>query len=474
MAGLALLNLLVSWGWLSFAAISSTTAAWFGLTSEAPVNWLSTSILFAYLVSAPLVAPVLEKRGVRAAMLLCATLMVAGNWVRYAGTATRQFAPTMVGQILIGLAQPFALSAATHYTDLWFTSRSRVSANAIISVANPLGGAVAQLVGPPVVTKPSELKTFVLITAVVASAGAAVTAFAPGHPPSPPCASAATTKLGLRKSLVTLLQMPAFVAALCMFSVYVGLFNAYSTFINQIMQPYGYSSDEAGYTGALLIVAGLVGVAVVSPIVDRTHCYLLLFYTCLPVIAGCFVSLMYTSTRDTQLAGPFIVSGVLGACSFSLLPTILEWVQEQTAPVSPSVSCTLLWCGGQLMGAVFIIAMDSLKYAPTQGDPPGNMHRALVFQAVWGCVGVVPLFFLRTVSRANVRVAIDGRRGGGGMRSAEARMEEEEEEELEREEQEQEGEEEEEEEQIGISECSSSIEIPIEHHVYGVDSVLNK
>lgn len=408
LVGLALLNALASWGWLSFAAISAQTADWFGHESESAVNWLSTCILFTYVAAAPVASLVLTKRSVRAAMIVCALLMVAGNWVRYAGTASRHFGVVMLGQVLIGAAQPFALSAATHYTDLWFTSRSRVSANAFISIANPLGGAIAQLVGPAVVSEPGDLSRFVLLTACVASAGSAITAAAPAHPPSPPCASAAAPKLPLAASLRHLLRSWAFLTALSMFAIYVGLFNAYSTFILQIMGPYGYTSDEAGYAGAILIVAGIVSAAVASPVLDRTHHYLALFSLCLPVIAGCYVALIYTATPSRQLAGPLLVSAVLGACSFALLPAILEWVQEQAAPASPAATAAVLWSAGQLAGAAFILSMNALKHAPGDGsNPPENMHRALVFQAAWAGAGVAPLFFLHRIAAPNSRVAMD-------------------------------------------------------------------
>lgn len=42
-----------------------------------------------------------------------------------------------------GFAQPFVLSAPTRYSDLWFSDKGRVSATALASLANPLGGAVS-------------------------------------------------------------------------------------------------------------------------------------------------------------------------------------------------------------------------------------------------------------------------------------------------------------------------------------------
>lgn len=409
--GLSLFNILTSWGWLSFSAISSQTAELFGLSSEAPVNWLSTVILFSYIVASPIVSYVLHRWNVKVAMFICALLCITGNWLRYAGTVTQKFGLVMFGQILIGFAQPFALNSPTYYTDLWFTSKSRVSANAIASISNPFGGAIAQLVGPAIVSAPEDIKTFILVTACIASGASLIVFATPAKPDIPPCASATISKLSLLQSLRTLSTNVPFILAFSMFSIYVGLFNAYTTFINQIMEPYGYSSDEAGYTGAILIIAGIVCAAVTSPIIDRTHNFILLFLIALPLIAGCYISLIYTATYSKQLIGPFLVSGILGAISFSLLPALLEWIQEQTSPVSPAVSATLLWNGGQLFGAIFIISMDALKYGPTDGSPPGNMHRALIFQAVWASVGVSPIFFLNKVSKPNQRISRDTHMG---------------------------------------------------------------
>jgi hypothetical protein len=50
---LMIMNIVVSWGWLTFAPVSNLTAEWFHLSSESPVNWLSTVILFAYVVATP-------------------------------------------------------------------------------------------------------------------------------------------------------------------------------------------------------------------------------------------------------------------------------------------------------------------------------------------------------------------------------------------------------------------------------------
>lgn len=57
--------------------------------------------------------------------------------------------------------------------------------------------------------------------------------------------------------------------------------------------------------------------------------------------------------------------------------------------MSPEIPSTICWTGGQLLGAIFIIVENELKAGPG-ADPPGNMRKALVFQAVVASV-VVPL-----------------------------------------------------------------------------------
>jgi hypothetical protein len=100
-----------------------------------------------------------------------ASLIFVGNWVRYAGTRANggSFGVAMFGQILIGFAQPFCLSAPTRYSDLWFTDHGRTSATAVATLANPFGGALGQLIGPLLATKESEIPNMVLYVAIIVS-----------------------------------------------------------------------------------------------------------------------------------------------------------------------------------------------------------------------------------------------------------------------------------------------------------------
>lgn len=181
------------------------------------------------------------------------------------------------------------------------------------------------------------------------------------------------------------------------FSFYTALFNSISSLINQMVAPYSFSETEAGIAGALLIVVGLVTSAVTSPLIDRSKSFLLAIKIQVPIIAACYLA--FTWAPQTRSVGAiYAILSILGAASFSLVPVGLEYLIEITHPVSPEVSSTLCWSGGQLFGGIFIIASDALK-ATGKSDgsaddgsdrPPGNMYNALVLQTVLALV-VVPL-----------------------------------------------------------------------------------
>lgn len=215
--------------------------------------------------------------------------------------------------------------------------------------------------------------------------------FIPARPPTPAAPSSVTPKLSLRSSAAVLVSHVEFWLLFIPFAIYVALFNSVSSLLNQIMAPYGYNEEESGIAGALLIVVGLVVSAITSPIIDRTKAFLPAVRVAVPIIGlSLFIFIWMPETRPSGgVAGPYVVMALLGAASFSLVPVAIEFMVELTHPVSPEVTSTLAWSGGQVLGGIFIIISGALKDGET-GDPPYNMKRALVFSAVIA-LAAVPL-----------------------------------------------------------------------------------
>lgn len=325
----------------------------------------------------------LAKYDLKKPLIFSSALLLVGNWMRYAGTVQKLFPLLMMGQIIIGMSQPFVLACPTHFSNLWFSSRSRVSATALVSLASPVGAAVGNLVNPALATDASQIPFMVLVVAII-STGTAVSVFLiPAHPPTPISAASKTQHPALGASLRLLFKNTQFLLILAEFTAYVALFNSFSTLLNQLMLPRGYTTDTAGFTGALLIVVGLIFSAILSPVIGRTHSFLLAVRLLVPLIAVCYVGFIF-APHHGLLAPPFIVASVLGAASFSLLPCALELAAEMTYPVTPEWSGNVMWAGGQFGGAILIIVGGQLKTGPKD-----DMMWALVLMAALA-VAVAP------------------------------------------------------------------------------------
>ncbi|KAM0276366.1 hypothetical protein ACHAQH_006814 [Verticillium albo-atrum] len=389
LAQLTLLNIVVSWDWLTFAPVASSAATYYNVT-ESSINWLSTAFLFSFVVISPVTIKILHM-GPKLSIMVAAALVLVGNWVRYGGSHSSKggtYGVVMFGQILTGLAQPFVLAAPTRYSDLWFTNRGRVGATALMSLANPFGAAIGQLVVPFMVEKPSQMSQGVLYVAIISTVCSLPAFFIPAAPPTPASPSALTTKLPLMTSIRTASRSLELWLLLVPFAFYVGFFNSCSSLLNQMLNPYGLSDDEAGIGGALLIVVGLVVAAITSPILDRTKAFLLAIKCAVPIIGISYLAFVWMpETRG--VAGPYAILSLLGASSFALVPVALEMLSELSHPISPEVTSVIAWSGGQLLGGCFILISDALQAGP-EADPPRNMKRALIFQAVIALL-IVPL-----------------------------------------------------------------------------------
>ena len=329
-------------------------------------------------------------RGPKLAMVVAATLLLFGSWIRYGATRAPNpsYSGVMFGQVLIGFAQSFTLTASTRYSDLWFSPQGRVAATAVTTLANPFGGAVGQLVDSLLASRPEDIAPLTLYVAAITTVAAVPAFFLPAAPPTPVAASSTIVRPPVRKQLSLLARNTTAWLILIPFDVGVGFFNSFSTILTQILTPHGFSETDSGIAGGILIIAGLVGAAVVSPILDRTKAYLLIIKIFLPTLAVLYLVFIWVP-QAPSVAVVYVVCGLIGIAGFVLVPTALEYLVEVSWPVGPELTSVVGWSLGQLFGAVFVVVSEALMDGD-DGHPPHDMKRALIFQAVL-MFAVIPL-----------------------------------------------------------------------------------
>lgn len=406
LVALVLLNLVSGMCLVWFGPIANDVVAQFGFTID-EVNWLGNVINIVYLPTSALVPYLYGRLGIRRACFFGAFLFLCSAWIRYAGTigglrVGGAYTLILIGQIISGVAQPVFQVLIPSYSEKWFDLKGRTTATMLISIANPIGNAIGQLISP-LVGDPAQS---ILVMGIIFSAVTPAVFFVSDAPPTPPTPSAGTANppfMSLVRAMVgkeqrglptymTVRQRIDFVILSVAFGTLVGIINAFSILSAQIMEPYGYSDTISGLMGATILLVGIVAAGITAPLFDRVLSYRLALSckTLAPFLGvGWFV--LIWAVRANDAGGLFAIFAVIGAMSLTLLPVTIELAVELTR--NADGSSAVLWSLSNLFGVVFVLVEGALR-ADADASPPYNMQNALIFQAVIVCVVVVLVFFL--------------------------------------------------------------------------------
>ncbi|CCM00979.1 uncharacterized protein FIBRA_03027 [Fibroporia radiculosa] len=389
-----------------FGPIANSVVDEFGFTLN-QVNWLGNCVNIAYLPLSVIVPWVYARLGVRRTCYIGGALLVASSWVRYAGTAPSvslngAYALLLIGQILGGITQPIFQVLIPGYSEKWFDLKSRTTATMLMSIANPIGNGLGQLISP-MVGSPSHS---ILILGIIHTAAMPFVFFITDSPPTPPTHAASQKNppfLSLiramagrepaeRQTYMTRRQRFDFAIFILAFGVLVGVINAFSILSAQIMTPYGYSDTISGLMGAALLLVGIIAALVTAPLFDRvfTHHLALTCKVLSPVLGATWLSMIWAVCPDNTGA-LFALMAIIGATSLILLPVVVELAVELTR--NADGSSALLWASSNLFGIILVSAEGALRDG-ADSSPPYGMHRALIFQGVLVCCAVGLVLFV--------------------------------------------------------------------------------
>jgi cyanate permease len=167
------------------------------------------------------------------------------------------------------------------------------------------------------------------------------------------------------------------------FFIGLGVFNSVTTWIEDILRPRGFSATQAGVTGGLMIIGGIVGALIIPLLSDR---YKKRTPFIIIALLGATIGLTGITFATNYML--LLSSGmVLGFFLLSAGPIGFQYGAEITYPASEGTSNGMLLLVGQVSGIAFIFGMDSLKSSIT-----GSMTRSLVI-----LIGLMVLSILMAV-----------------------------------------------------------------------------
>lgn len=344
--------------WITFAPITSSAVTFYGV-SDLSIGLLSMCFMIVYIVVSIPASWVIDKYGIKVAVGIGVTLTGIFGMLR--GLLAADYTLVLIAQIGIAIGQPFILNAVTTVAARWFPIHERATATGLGSLAMYIGIA-GGLVLTPYLTIQSQISGMLIIYGIVSVIAVVVFfVFVKERPLTAPCLPDQEERSlvfdGLKKSL----RIKDFVLLLVIFFVGLGVFNAVTTWIEDIVRPRGFSIIQAGNIGGLMILGGIIGAVVIPLLSDhyrkRTPFLLL-------AVIGATVGLIGI-TFSTSYWLLLVSAFAFGFFLLSAGPIGFQYGAEITYPAPEGTSNGLLLLMGQISGIIFIFGMDGFKAAET-------------------------------------------------------------------------------------------------------------
>ncbi|MCL5952761.1 MAG: MFS transporter [Chloroflexi bacterium] len=344
--------------WITFASITGTAVTFYGV-SDLSIGLLSLVFMIVYIFVSIPASWAIDTFGIRVAVGIGAALTGIFGLMR--GVFAPDYNLVLIAQIGIAIGQPFILNAVTTIAARWFPIQERATAAGLGSLAMYLGILAGLALTPYLVVQSGIAGTLVVYGIVSVVAAVVFFALARERPPTPPCPPDQEARSLVLDGLRQTFQQKSFVLLMLVFFVGLGVFNAVTTWIEEIVRPRGFSITQAGDAGGLMIVGGIIGALVIPALSDhyrRRTPFLVL------AVVGATLSLVGLTFATAYWL--LLVSGFgLGLFLLSAGPIGFQYGAEITYPTPEGTSNGLLLWMGQISGIVFILGMDGLKSPDT-------------------------------------------------------------------------------------------------------------
>ena len=344
--------------WITFAPITSDATQYYGV-SDLWIGILSMSFMIVYVVVSIPASWIIDKYGIRVGVGIGAAFTGIFGLLR--GFVTTDFTLLLIAQVGIAIGQPFILNAITKFAARWFPIAERATAAGLGTLAMYVGILAGMIVTPHLIIE-SGIGGMLYIYGIVAMVAATVfVVFAKEGPPTAPCRPDQEERSLVYDGIKNIFRVRDFNWLLFIFFIGLGVFNAVTTWIENILNPRGFSNTQAGITGGLMIAGGILGALIIPILSDR---YQKRTPFIIIALAGATISLVGITFATSYWL--LLVSGTsLGFFLLSSGPIGFQYGAEITYPTSEGTSNGMMLLMGQISGIAFIFAMDIFKSPQT-------------------------------------------------------------------------------------------------------------
>jgi len=346
--------------WITFAPVTIDATVFYGV-SDLRIGILSMSFMIVYLFVSIPASWIIDTYGIRTGVGI--GVVLTGLFGLLRGLFATEYSLLLVFQIGIAIGQPFLLNSITKVASRWFPVSERATASGLGTLAMYFGILLGMSLTPFLVNSRGMDGMLFLYGMVSAATVVVFFIFAKERPATPPCRPDQEERALAIDGMRLLFRNRDFIWLMVIFFIGLGVFNSVTTWIENILSPRGFSAEQAGITGGLMILGGVAGAVIMPLLSDRSGRRIPFISIALAGATLGLAGVAYTENYALLL----VSAAAFGFFLLSSGPIGFQYGAEVTFPVSEGTSNGFLLLMGQVSGIAFIFSMDGFK-SPVTGS----------------------------------------------------------------------------------------------------------
>ena len=346
--------------WITFAPITIDATQFYGV-SDLKIGILSMSFMVVYLIVSIPASWIIDTYGIRTGVGIGVVLTGVFGLLR--GLTGDNYSLLLAFQVGIATGQPFLLNSITKVASRWFPIKERATAAGLGTLAMYIG-ILTGIALTPFIVRSRGIDGMLYMYGILSIITSIIFfIFARERPVTAPCRPDQEERALAIDGMKLLFRNKDYLWLMVIFFIGLGVFNSVTTWIENILGPRGFSAEQAGIAGGLMILGGVAGALVMPFLSDR-------YRKRIPFIGVALAGATISLAGVTFAHGYTLLLVSAATFGFFLLssgPIGFQYGAEVTFPVSEGTSNGFLLLMGQVSGIAFIFGMDGFK-SPLTGS----------------------------------------------------------------------------------------------------------